>query len=190
MTPRDRRTLIVGGGTIVCLVASAKGVPRLSMWEHERAVEAVRAGQLFAASSIDPLEWRAARDSLAARRARLETIDSVLPVASSASAAVAQLASTLEDLADSCAVRVSAIQLRPDSLTSGGLTEVSARFTGVADVAGLAALLRTIAGSKTPLDVRELTVTAPEPAAPSGKPEALRFELVVAGLSRSAAARR
>jgi hypothetical protein len=187
MTPRDRRTLIFGAGLIVALVLTAKGVPATVAWRRDKALESARASQLLAASSIDPRELRSARDSLAIRRSRLEAIDSVMPVAVSASAAVAQLASTLEDLADSCAVRVSAIQLRPDSVASSGLTEVSARLNAVADVAGLAAFVRAIAGSRAPLVVRELTVTAPEPAAPSSKAEALRFDVLVAGLSRTAA---
>jgi hypothetical protein len=186
MTTRDRRTLILGSSAIAFLVMLAKGVPRFVAWEREQAAEAARASQLLAASSIDPRELAAARDSLNARRARLLTIDSILPAWVSASTAVASLAATLEDLADSCAVRVSAIQLRPDSVTSNGLTEVSARVNGVADVAGLAAFLHAIAASTVPLVVSELSVTAPEPAAPPDRAEVLRFDALVTGLSRQA----
>jgi len=190
MTERDKRTLMFGASAIGCLVAITRGAPAVVAWGHDAAAESARASQVLAESSIDPRELSAARDSLAARRARLQVIDSVLPAAASAATAVAQLASTLEDLADSCAVRVSGIQLRPDSATSSGLTEVSARLNGVADVAGLAALLRAIAGSEAPLVVRELSVTATEPSAPSTRAEALRFDVLVAGLSRTVTASR
>ena len=105
------------------------------------------------------------------------------------SEAVAHLASTLENLADSCLVRVSAIQMRPDSATSKGFTEVSARLSGLADVAGLASLLRAIAASDNPLVVLELSVTASEPIAPSNKVEVLRIDILVAGLARTGARR-
>jgi type II secretion system (T2SS) protein M len=185
MTSRDRRTLIVGMALIACLFAGAKGLPAVVTWQRDQTLASLRAGQLLAAALIDPADLRAARDSLAARRARFDAFDAALPVATSSSEAVARLASALEDLADSCAVRVSSIQLRSDSVTSNGLTEVSARLNGVADVAGLASLLHAIAVSEHPLVVRELSVTSSDPAAPSTKAEALRFDVLVAGLARS-----
>jgi hypothetical protein len=185
MTSRDRRTLILGASTIACLFTLAKGVPASAHWQRDRAIASARANQLLASASVDPRELRAARDSLAARRGRLAAIDSTLPMAVTASEAVARLASTLEDLADSCSVLVSAIQLRPDSAASNGITEVTARLNGVADVAGLASLLHAIAASAHPLVVRELSVTAPEPTAPPSKAEALRFDVLVAGLVRT-----
>jgi hypothetical protein len=81
-------------------------------------------------------------------------------------------------------VRVSAIQLRPDSAASNGITEVSARLNGVADVAGIASLLHAITASEIPLVVRELSITSSEPTAPPSKAEALRFDVLVAGLAR------
>lgn len=187
MTPRDRRTLFGGVAAIIALGSIAKGVPALRAWNTDRLTSSMEANKLLAESSTDPRELQAARDTLAARAARLAATDSAIPRTVSASTAVAQLASTLEDLADSCSVRVVSIQLRPDSVSSAGFTEVSARVNGTADVTGLAALLRAIAESNSPLAVRELTVTAQEPTAPSSKAEALRFDVLVAGLSRTVA---
>ncbi len=185
MTRRDRRTLLVGASVVAGLLVFARGVPALRGWTAEQVAASAQATQLLAASSISIAELSAARDTLAARSARLAAIDSVLPRVASASIAVSELASRLEDLADSCRVRVAGIQLRPDSVASVGFVEVSARVNGTTDVAGLAALLHAIAASEQPLAARELTVTAPEPNAPPSKPEALRFDLVVAGLARS-----
>jgi hypothetical protein len=189
MTNRDRRTLILGAGVVGCLYTFAKGFPAIAAWQRDRATASARASQLLSSAAVDPVELRAARDSLAARRGRLAAIDSALPAAATAAEAVARLASTLEDLADSCSVRVSAIQLRPDSAASNGITEVTARLNGVADVTGLASLLRAIAAAENPLVVRELSVTAPEPTAPPSKAEALRFDVLVAGLARTGAPR-
>lgn len=187
MTNQDRRTLILGASAIGCLFTFAKGFPVVAAWQRDRMVASARANELLASASIDPAELRAARDSLAARRGRLVAIDSALPAAATASEAVARLASTLGDLADSCSVRVSAIQLRPDSAASNGITEVSARLNGVADVAGIASLLHAIAASENTLVVRELSITSPEPTAPASKAEALRFDVLVAGLARTGA---
>ncbi len=185
MTNRDRRTAILGAVAIACLFTFAKGVPAIAAWQRDRAIELARANRRLTSSSVDPRELRAARDSLTARRSRLAIVDSALPVVATASEAVARLAATLGDLADSCSVRVSAIQLRQDSATSNGITEVSARLNGVADVAGIASLLHAIAVSKKPLVVRELSITSSEPSAPPSKAEALRFDVLVAGLART-----
>jgi hypothetical protein len=184
MTKRDRRTLMFGAGVVAILLATARGLPALSAWQRRERENSARAGQQLAESSIDFNALSVARDTLAARAARFEAVDSLIPRAASASDAVAQLASAMEDLADSCAVRVSAIQLRPDSVVANGVMEVSARLNGVADVVGLAALVRAVAASKAPIAIRELAVTASEPSAPSTKAEALRFDVLVAGLSR------
>lgn len=190
MSARDRRALVGGGLAISLLFVLARGLPAAAGWQRDRMANAVRASQLLAASSVDPGRLREARDSLSARRARLTTIDSTLPSATSASAAVAALASTLEDLADSSSVRVAAIQLRSDSVASAGILEVSVRVNGIGDVTGLAGFLRSIAGARTPLAVRDLTITSPEPTAPGTKSEALRFDILVVGLARAEGTRR
>ena len=189
MSSRDRRALVGGGLAISLLFVVARGVPAAARWERRRMADAARAGQQLAASSVDPDRLREARDSLSARRARLIAIDSALPSATSASAAVAALASMLEDLADSSSVHVAALQLRSDSLVSGGTLEVSVRLNGIGDVTGIAGFLRSIAGARTPLAVRDLTITSPEPTAPGTKAEALRFDVLVVGLSRAAGMR-
>ena len=185
MSARDRRAIVGGSLAIAVLFVVARGIPAAARWQRDQMSDAARAARLFAESSVDPARLREARDSLAARRERLNAIHATLPSARSASAAVAELASILERLADSSSVHVAAIQLRSDSVASSEILEVSVRLNGVADVAGLAGFLRAIAGARTPLAVRDLTVTSPEPTAPDTKPEALRFDVLVAGLARA-----
>ena len=55
-------------------------------------------------------------------------------------------------------------------------------MTGVTDITGLAGFLRVVESGETPLVVRELSVSQPEPAAGDAKPEALRIEVLVASI--------
>lgn len=190
MPARDRRALAGGALAISLLFVVARGLPAAASWQRHRIADAAQAGQLLSESSVDPAHLRDALDSLSARRARLSAVESTLPTVASASVAVAGLASILEELADSCSVHVAAIQLRSDSVASGGLLAVSVRLNGIADVTGLAGLLRSITGARTPLAVHELAITSPEPTAPGTKVEALRFDVLVVGLARLEGVRR
>jgi hypothetical protein len=184
LSARDRRVLFFGASTIGTLFAFARGVPALLEWQKDRSSEAAAESQQAAAARIGVRMLPALRDSLRDRQIRLAALDSVLLSGSSASAAVAELASMLENMADAASVKVTAMQLRADSAASGLLAQVAVRVNGVADVAGLAAFLRAIEGSETPLIVRELAVTQSEPAAPDGKVEALRVDVLVEGIAR------
>lgn len=181
---RDQKILVLGTSVIGVLVGLARGLPALLEWQRQRSTDAATMSQQARATRTRVRMLPAMRDSLRGRQARLASLDSVLLVGASASAAAAALASMLEDLADAASVRVTAMQLRADSAASGSLTQVAVRVSGVTDVTGLASLLRTIEGGATPLLVRELAVTQPEPAAPNGKVEALRVDILVEGLAR------
>jgi hypothetical protein len=122
------------------------------------------------------------RDSVRARQARLVALDSSLLFGASPSAIAADLASVLEDLADDNASKVTAMQLRADTVATAGLARVEVRITGIADVAGLAGFLHAIEADATPLVVRDLSVSQPEPTAGDAKAEALRVDMLVAGI--------
>jgi hypothetical protein len=106
-------------------------------------------------------------------------MDSVLIKGASPAAAAAALASSVGDVADENSFKVTSLQLRSDSAATAGLARVYVRLTGVADVTGLAGFLRSIEGSATPMAVRDLTVSQPEPAGSDAKPEMLRIDLLV-----------
>jgi hypothetical protein len=181
---RDRRVLSIGALTVFLLVGLSRGLPALHAWERTRTTEARTAVVQLAElrNGIESLPLM--RESLLVRRARLVAIDSLLPAGVSPSAVAAAIAAILEQSADDNAVKLTTLQLRADTSARVGLARVSVRLSGVADVTGLAGLLRSIEAGETPLVVRDLSVSQPDPAAPDSRPEALRFDVLVAGIGR------
>ena len=179
---RDQRTLGVGAFTIAMLMVVSRGIPAIRTWDAERVREARETAAQLASIRIGRRQASAIRDSLAARRARLASIDSTLGAGASASAVAAALASTLEDLADRNAVKVTALQIRADSVARGGMTRVEVRLSGITDVTGLASFLAAVEAGPMPVVVRELDVSQPEPTAADDKPEALRLDVLVSGV--------
>jgi hypothetical protein len=163
-------------------VTFARGMPALRSWETKQATAASSAmddlgrlrGGLRALPEI--------RDTLRARRRRLVALDSTLLNGMSPSSIAAALASVLESLAEDNAIKITALQLSADSVVIDGLARVAVRVSGVSDVTGVVGFLRGVEGGTIPLVVRDLSVSQPEPAAPESKPEALRVDVLVAGI--------
>jgi hypothetical protein len=183
---RDRRVLGLGALTISLLIGLSRGLPALRGWDSARVAAARVSAEQLAEVRGGMRALAELRDSLRARRLRLAAIDSVLPAASSPAGVAAAIATAIEELADDNDVRLTSLQLRADSTIRAGRVRVGVRVGGVADVAGLAALLRAVEGGEAPLAVRELSVSQPEPAAPDSKPGSLRFDMLVAGVGRIA----
>jgi hypothetical protein len=164
-------------------------------WESAQRSEAATVVSELAAARAGAHALPALRDSLRVRRVRLAALDSALIGGATPSAAAANLASALEEMAADADVKVSAMQLHADSIAPGGrggsesglLLQVGVRMTATADVYGLLALLRAIEGGESLLAVRELAVSQPEPAAPRSKPESLRLDVMVVGIARISA---
>jgi hypothetical protein len=189
MSARDRRVLVIGGVTIGLLVGLARGLPALLAWQHDRVADALTLTTQARAARAEVKWLPSRRDTLRARKARLAEFDSVMLSGVSSSAAAAQLASTLGDIADEAPLKVSAMQLRADSAQAGTIAPVAVRVTGTTDVAGLAGFLRAVETGTTPLLVREIAVTQPDPLAPDNKIENLRVDILVEGLARILVAR-
>lgn len=182
LSQRDRRTLVVGATVVSSLVVLARGMPAIRSWEADQLARAQAAAQALAVLRGGRAILPALRDSVRARRARLAALDSTVLSGASPSAIGAALASALEDIADDNALKISALQLRPDSVAVGGLARVEVRIIGVVDVTGLAGMLRDIEGGQTSMLVRDLSVSQPDPAASDAKPEALRIDILVAAI--------
>lgn len=184
MSPRDRRTAIVGMTVIATLFAVARGLPALIGWQQRQTTEVAelsnRASSARAGLRLLPL----VHDSLRVRRIRLAALDSALLQGASAPAAAAELAASLDEMAVEARLKITAMQLRADTIVSGALSRVAVRINGTTDVAGLAAFLRAVEGDATPLVVRELSVTQPEPAAVDARVETLHVDILVEGLAR------
>jgi hypothetical protein len=182
LSSRDRRTLTIGSFAIASLIVVARGIPALRSWDADRKAEAYSAAQQLASLRDGLVMLPTLRDSLRLRRDRLAALESNLLFGASPSAIAASLASELEDLADDNAVKVTALQLRADTVATGGLARVDVRLTGIADVYGLAGFLRAAESDSTLLVVRDLSVSQAEPTAADGRPEALRVDMLVAAI--------
>lgn len=125
----------------------------------------------------------AMRDSVAARRRRLDSAAVMLLEGESPAQAGAALAAVASDLAAESGVQVNAVQVRADSVYRGHVTRVAVRVSATGDVTGLTELLQQLEGHDLLLHVRELVVTQQAPAAPDNVAEALRVELLVEGLA-------
>jgi hypothetical protein len=182
LSSRDRRTLTIGSFAIASLIVVARGIPALRSWDADRKAEGYSAAQRLASLRDGLVMLPTLRDSLRLRRDRLAALESNLLFGASPSAIAASLASELEDLADDNAVKVTALQLRADTVATGGLARVDVRLTGIADVYGLAGFLRAAESDSTLLVVRDLSVSQAEPTAADGRPEALRVDMLVAAI--------
>jgi Tfp pilus assembly protein PilN len=182
LSTRDRRTIRVGLLTVSLLLGVAKGVPALRHWEGDQKSEARAAAQQIASLRRGLAILPAIRDTLRARQDRLAALDSILLSGVSPSTIAATLASQLEDFADDNAVKVTALQLHADTAAIAGLARVDVRITAVADIYGLTGFLHAVESEATPLVVRDLNVSQPEPMASDAKPEALRVDVLVSGI--------
>ena len=184
LAPRDRRMLIIGGPMICALVLSAKTLPAALQWQRAQLDSVAAALDRLSAARRSTAMLPALRDSFAARRARVASLDTLLIGGPSPVAAAGTVATALEDLADDANVRVTAVQIRADTVVRAGLSRVGVRLVGVCDVTGLASLLRAIETDARAMTVRDLAVTQPDPVGASTKAETLRIDVGVEALVR------
>lgn len=181
LSQRDRRTLVLGTSLIVTMLV-ARALPMIRAWESQQIAEADAAAQDLRRLADGVRVLPAIRDSVRARQLRVSRLDSSGLSGESPAAIAAALSSNLEETADDNSLKVTTLQLQADSGTTLGLARVQVRLTGVTDVAGLAGFLRDVESGPALLVVRDLSVSQPEPAASDSKPEALRIDVLVAGL--------
>lgn len=184
LSPRDRRTLGVGAGVILALVVLARGVPATLAWRTDK-VERARLVRDEVARTIGLLaRRRVVSESLAVRMVRLTAAAPSLIGAASPASAAATLAGIVSGAAARSGVRIASTQIvAGDTARARELPIVRIRVEAVGDVTGVTRMLAQLEGGSTLLRVRSLSISQPEPAAPSEKAEALRVELVVEGLS-------
>ena len=185
LSARDRRVLARGAIVVSTLAAIGRGLPAARSWNATLADSAASLAGELASARLAHRQLRLTRASLAVARQRSAEIDSSILIARSPSAGAARLASLVSEAADSSRVKILATQLHADSAGSASLARVSVRVTAVGDVTGLLELLRNIEGGNVLMAVEELAISPSDPTAPDDRPEALRLEIVVAGLSRA-----
>jgi hypothetical protein len=197
LSDRDRRAATIGVVVICALVTLTKGVPAWHSWQHdaeaaatEVVVDAARADGVIAA-------YPELRDSLRVRTSRLRSLDASIVSGSDPAAAAASLASIVSDAANDAGVKLESVQPRVDSesRTLGtarvsshpAFARVSVHGDAVGDVVTLTQFLAQLEHGPVLLVVRALSITQPEPEAPSSRMEKLHAEFAVVGLARAAA---
>ena len=186
LSPRDRRTLIVGVTSCVSIAFGGRIAPAWRAWQTDAQTRRMTAMQELERSR----EALALQEALARAVARsayvLAAMDTTLIRASSPAEGAAQLASMVGITADESQVQVGALQIRYDTLARGGLSSATVRLSATGDVKGLAALLRGVESGTPLVIVRDLSVTPGDPLGPDEREEQLHVELTVESLARIA----
>lgn len=180
MLLQDRRALSRGGSVVLALWLMTRGIPDVvRAHERSRTAAALGAEQVARARAV-LAEQPAERDSFAVSARRLVALaPRLLPGRSNAEAASA-LGSQVNGSADQARVRVVRVDPLPDS-SAGVFSRVALRVEARGDVAGLARWIALLERGPPALRVKEVTISAADPTAPSDRPETLVAELVVAG---------
>lgn len=177
---RDRRALLAGSALILAGLILTRGLPA-ALRAHERLRARAEAGVRELASAREALaEEPGVRDSLGARATRLVAWAPRLVGGATPAEGTAELTSLVTGLAAQHRVRVARLQGLPDS-AAGLFVRVGIRLEAQGDVAGLAGWLAALEKGPKLLAVRELAVSALEPAAPPTQAEGLRAELSLIG---------
>ncbi|HEX7980441.1 MAG TPA: GspMb/PilO family protein [Gemmatimonadaceae bacterium] len=183
LSPRDRRTLIGGALGMALIIVGSRVLPRWREWDQQArgsaAVLTTEVASLQAQLRLLP----ALRDSARIHTARARAVRERLIEAPTVGAAGAALATRVSDIADDLGIKVSAVQIRPDTLFRSGYARVAVTLTAAGDVTHLSDLLETIEISDARLAVRELTVTPADVLVTDERPETLRFQVLVEALA-------
>jgi hypothetical protein len=175
---------------MVVLLGVTRVWPALLAWEREARGAAQESATELARAQESVERLAATRDTLIVRRQRLAAAATGVLEGESLALAAGALSALLADMAADAGVRLGAVQLRPDSASDSRYARVAVSVDATGDVRGVTALLSAIEGDSTLLVVRSLSISQPEPAAPSDRPELLRVELVVEGVARGKQLRR
>jgi type II secretion system (T2SS) protein M len=182
LSAHERRVLLLGATVIMAMIAAFRGVPAWRAWylesrsaATERMSAASRDGALLAG-------FPAALDSLEARTARLVRVRPSLLTGESPSEASSNLAAIIAELARGSSVRLEGVDARIDSSRTNALPRASVDLQATADIAGLAALVRSVENGPVLLTIRRLNVRAQNVASPSDQVELLSLRLTIEGL--------
>ncbi len=196
LSNRDRRTLMLGAAAIAVLVLLTKDLPAWHAWQRDAEAGAIELAADAARSDAAIAAYPLLHDSLRVRSARLLSLDSTIVAGMDPASAAASLATMVSDAAADAGVKLGAIQPRVDSEPhSLGATRaaahqvfahVSVRGDAIGDVVALTQFLADLEHGPVLLAVRELSITQPEPAAPSSRMETLHADFTVVGLARAA----
>lgn len=180
---REQRALAMGGAIVLALAVLGRGLPALIRWDGQSRVatrdvreQSARADQLITKAV-------AVRDSATMRGRQLIALAPLLLDGGSSSTASATLAGLVSGAAAKANVRLGSLRLAVDTSAHGVFARISVRGDGTGDVRGVSMLFSELERGPTLLAVRELSISQPDPTAPSDQIETLRVEFIVEGLS-------
>lgn len=181
MSPRDRRALLIGTVVIGALVIGGRGIPAWRRWQQHSQAMADAAAIELERQQAALIDQGAARDSLAARRKRFESLRSTWLDGDTPAAAGAALAGEISTAGEHAGVTVGALDIRIDSASSQPFVPVRVHATATGDIQGIVNLLAGIEGARLAMAVRTLSIDAADPAPAPNRAEVLRVELIVEG---------
>ncbi len=181
MTPRDRRALVLGSVTVAIGVFVLRVLP----WTVRSALAAEvglrQRAALLARARSDLAEASGLRDSAVELGHALVGLAPKILSGNSVAEAVADLSGRINLAASNHQAKLERVDPVPDSGVAGRLHRATLRTTFECDVRGLVGVLQALEGGKVALSVRELRVTAVDPASVEKNAEVLRVELTVTG---------
>lgn len=182
--PHDLRVLIRGAVGVALILVVGRGIPAWRRWSADvmqrrttAALERARAERLVAARK---------RTSQALDRsvtAYLALSQGFLKGRSPAEGAAA-LSALIADAAEANGVHLASMQPHADSASRTLLVPLTVSVSGTGDVRGIAGMLGSLESGTPLVEVRELTIAQPDPAAAGDHMEALRVELTIRALFR------
>ena len=190
ISTRDRLVLTLGVAAIALLLLVGRGIPAWARWDADARASAAELGAEAAKAEAAVRSLPALRDSTAARAERLVALAPAVVEGESSASAGASLASLVSGAAAKAGVQLGAVQLsRPDSAARTVFSRVRVRTDATGDLPSLLRFLQALEGGPTLLAVREWSFSQPNAGGPADRPEQLRLELSVEGLTAPAEAR-
>lgn len=183
LSSRDRRTAIVGMAAFVAILGVGRGLPAWKRWDAMARDRAERMHALAAISADSGVRLAALREAVRVEERRAAGVRAAFLDGDTPGEAAALLAGGLTTGAEDVGVRITNVQLQPDTGFVGGTARVGLRLAGSGDVRGLTAFLRDTEAGTPLVRVIELTVSQSDPGAGPGQPEMLRFELGLEALT-------
>lgn len=181
MTVRDRRALLVGGAVVLAGILLLRVLP----WTVRSALAAEvglrQRAALLARARADLAEASVLRDSAVHLGQAIVGLAPKILSGNSVAEAVADLSGRINLAASNHQAKLERVDPVPDSGVAGRLRRATLHTTFECDVRGLVGVLQALEVGKVALSVRELLVTAVDPASVDKHAEILRVELTVTG---------
>jgi hypothetical protein len=183
LSQREWRAVLMGAALIAAMVAGNRGIPAWSSW---RADNLAAAAELVAEADRALASIRSmdeTLDSLERRHDRLVALYPMLVASGTPASAAGALAAHVSRAAAAAPVSLGSVQLHVDTADAGVFTRVSVRATAIGDIRGIVGLISVLERGPPLVNIREWSMSSPDPASPPDHPEALHAELVVQGLA-------